>query len=179
MSRTAVPEVTPRYSAAARALHWTIALLVLVVLPFGAVIKFVKEDVKLTFYMIHESLGFLVIWLMLARWAVRLVHRPPPPLPMPAWEHRLATTVHWSLYVVLLLMPITGFLATNAHGFPLEWFWLVPIPSPIGKSPEIAPYFSVVHAVLGYMILALVALHLGGVLKHHVLRRDATLHRML
>lgn len=179
MSEAAKPIETPRYSVAGRALHWAIALLVLVVLPLGAVIKFVKEDVKLTFYMFHESLGFLVIWFMLARWLVRLSRKPPPPVPMPAWEHRLAATVHWALYVALLLMPITGFLATNAFGFPLQWFGFLPIWSPIGKSPDLAPYLIGVHMVLGWTIVVLVVLHLGGVLHHHILRRDATLYRML
>ncbi|MYZ49688.1 cytochrome b [Propylenella binzhouense] len=178
MDRTSALDAAPRYSAAGRVLHWLVVLFVLVVLPFGAVIKFVKEDVKLTFYMIHESLGFLVLWIMLARLAVRLVKKPPPPLPMPAWEHRLAATVHWALYAALILMPITGFLATNAFGFPLRWFNLVPIPSPIGKS-DAAPYIMAVHVTLAYTILVLIGLHLLGVLQHHILRRDGTLYRML
>lgn len=170
---------TERYVPAARGLHWVVAGLVLIVLPLGAVIKFIREDVKLTFYMFHESLGFIVLWLMLARLAVRLVHRPPPPVPMPALQHHVAATVHVLLYVLLILQPVTGFLATNAHGFPLEWFGVVPIWSPIGKAPDIAPYFSVAHVIFGWGILILFFLHIGGVLYHHVVRRDDTLERML
>ena len=147
--------------------------------PLGQVIQFVREDVKLTFYMIHESLGFIILWLMLARLAVRLVRRPPPHPPMPLWEKRLADTVHFALYAALIAQPVLGFLATNAHGFPLEWFWLVPIWSPIGKAPDIAPYFSAAHLVLGWTILILFVLHMGGVLKHRLVRRDETLERML
>ena len=168
-----------RYSVPGRLLHWIVAVLVLVVLPLGAVIKFIEEDVKLTFYMIHESLGFLILWVMLVRLAVRLRKGSPPPVPMPAWEHRLAETVHWSLYGALLLQPVFGFLATNAFGFPLSWFGIVPVWSPIGKSPDLAPILMGVHVFLGYSILVLFLLHMAGVVHHHVLRRDATLYRML
>lgn len=129
--------------------------------------------------MVHESFGFIVLWLMLARLAYRLLRPPPPPVPMSRTEHRIAETVHRTLYALLILQPVTGFLATNAHGFPLTWFWLVPIPSPIGKAPDIAPVLSALHLVFGWAILILLALHIAGVLRHHVLRRDRTLERMI
>lgn len=168
-----------KYRAPARALHWTVAVLVLVVWPLGAVIEFVREDVKLTFYMIHESLGFIILWLMLARLAFRLLNPPPPPVPMSPAERRIADWVHASLYALLILQPVTGFLATNAHGFPLTWFWLVPIPSPIDEAPAIAPVFSVLHVIFAWAILILFVLHIGGVLRHQILRRDETLERMI
>lgn len=179
MAHPSLIAAVERYNPAARLLHWAVALLVLVVFPFGAVIKFVKDDVKLTFYMIHESLGFLILWLMLARLAVRLVLRPPAEPPMPAIFARTAATVHVALYVALIVQPIAGFLATNAHGFPFAWFGLVEIWSPIAKSPTIAPLFSSIHVIGGYAILLLFLLHMGGVLFHHVIRRDTTLYRML
>jgi cytochrome b561 len=179
MAHPSLVAATERYNAPARLLHWLVAALVLVVWPLGAVISFVKEDVKLTFYLFHESLGFLILWIMLARLAVRLIAPPPPEPPMPAILVRTAAVVHWLLYGALILQPVIGFLATNAHGFPLQWFGVVEVWSPIGKNPTIAPAFSVVHFTLGWAILVLFALHLGGVLFHHVLRRDTTLYRML
>ncbi|HUG60510.1 MAG TPA: cytochrome b/b6 domain-containing protein, partial [Methylomirabilota bacterium] len=149
------------------------------VLPFGAVIKFVKDDVKLTFYMIHESFGFLILWLMLARLTVRLLAPPPPKPPMPAILARTATAVHWALYAALIAQPIIGFLTTNAFGFPLDWFYLVEVWSPVGKNDTLGLLLKSVHITLGYTILVLFALHIGGVLFHHVLRRDATLYRMI
>jgi cytochrome b561 len=141
------------------------------------VIKFVKEDVKLTFYMLHESFGFLILWLMLLRVLVRWLAPPPPSPPMPAIFERTATVVHVLLYVVLILQPIFGFLATNAFGFPLKLFGLVDVWSPIGKS-DWAPALMSVHVALGWALLVLFALHMGGVLFHHVVRRDPTLYRM-
>ncbi|MCQ0989404.1 cytochrome b [Jiella marina] len=176
----AEPQLSPaeRYRPAARALHWLIALLVLVVWPFGMVIEFIKDDTKLVFYLVHESLGFLVLWLMLARLAVRLIFPPPPHPPMPALQARVATIVHILLYVALIAQPLIGFLATNALGFPLDWFGLVTVWSPLGKS-DIGWTLLGIHEVLGWSILVLFVMHFGGVLHHHVIRRDPTLYRMV
>lgn len=167
-----------KYRPPARALHWIVAALVVAAWPLGAVIKFVREDVKLTFYMFHESIGFIILWLMLARLAYRLANPPPPLTGIPVAEARLAGFVHAALYVCLLAQPVTGFLATNAHGFPLHWFWLVPVASPIGKSPDVAPLLSAAHVVFGWAILVLFALHLAGVVRHTI-RGDRIVERMI
>ncbi|WAP67393.1 cytochrome b [Jiella pelagia] len=180
MSSLAEPRIVavPRYRPVARALHWLVALLVLIVWPVGFVIHFVKDEAKMGFYLVHESFGFVILWLMLARLAVRLIVPPPPEVEMPLMQKRVANLVHWLLYAALILQPIFGFLATNAFGFPLDWFGLVTVWSPIGKS-DLAPSLMSVHVFLGWSILVLFCLHFAGVLNHHLIRRDATLHRML
>ncbi|WP_224000924.1 cytochrome b [Aureimonas sp. SA4125] len=168
-----------RYSALARVLHWIVAALVIVVWPAGMVIEFLAEDNKTIGYLLHESFGFLILWIMLARLAVRLLRGAPEREPMPLWQARIAGTVHVALYAALIAMPVAGFLATNAFGFPLRLFGVLPIPSPIGKDEALAPVFMTVHTVLGWTILVLFLLHMAGVIHHHVLRRDATLYRMI
>lgn len=167
-----------RYAPASRVFHWVVAVMVLAVWPLGMVIKFIAEDEKMTFYLLHESFGFLILWIMLVRLAVRLVRKAPAHPPMGLWQKRLADTVHGLLYVALIAMPIFGFLATNAFGFPLELFGVIPIPSPVGKDNALAAIFMTVHVTLGYAILVLFLMHMGGVLQHHVMKRDATLYRM-
>ncbi|NTJ43926.1 cytochrome b [Agrobacterium larrymoorei] len=166
------------YPSRMRILHWLIALLVLATWPLGLMIGFAKDDVKLDFYLVHESLGFLVLWLMLLRVGVRLTASVPIIDGSPA-ERLAAGIVHGLLYMFLILMPVTGFLATNAHGFPLQWFGLVPVWSPIGKSPDFAPLLSAIHGWSAWIVLGLFALHIAAVLFHHVIRRDRTLFRML
>lgn len=168
-----------RYNPLARLMHWSVAVLVVAVLPVGFVIKYIKDDSKLIFYGIHESLGFLVLWLMLLRLAVRLFAPPPPPVPMPLLFERTAAIVHGLLYVALIAQPVLGFLMTNAFGFPLNWFGLTVVWSPLGKDPTWAPILKEAHIYLGWTILGLLVLHLGGVVFHHVMRRDATLYRMI
>lgn len=167
-----------RYAAPSRLLHWAIALLVLLTWPLGLMIDFAKKDVVLDFYLVHESIGFLVLWLMLIRVGNRLITKPPHQ-DGPAIEQFAAHTVHGLLYLFLIVMPVSGFLATNAHGFPLKWFNLVQVWSPIGKSPDIAPIFSAVHFWSAWILLGLFAIHMGAVLMHHVIRKDDTLYRIL
>ncbi|MFD1745374.1 cytochrome b [Rhizobium helianthi] len=166
-----------KYSAPLRALHWIVGLLVLLVWPLGYLIKFVDQSVKLDFYLLHESFGFMVFWFMLMRALVRSFSKQPAP--ETGLEGAIARTVHLLLYGALILMPVSGFLATNAHGFPLQLFGLVPIWSPVGKDPEVAPVFSAVHEWVAWILLGLFALHMAGVLFHHLIKRDNILYRML
>ncbi|MES1926615.1 cytochrome b/b6 domain-containing protein [Salinisphaera sp. T31B1] len=170
---------TTGYHPLARAFHWLVAVLVFAVWPLGAVIEYVKDDAKTSFYLWHESLGFTVLWLMLARLCVRFLTRRPPRPAMPRWQAGLADSVQWALYLALIAMPISGFLATNAHGFPLEWFGLLPVWSPIGKAPDLAPVLSSIHGWISWTILALVITHVLGALYHRIWRHDDLLSRML
>ena len=167
-----------RYGSPARLLHWVVAVLVLLTWPLGLMIGFAKKDVVSTFYLLHESFGFLVLWLMLLRVGNTLTSTSPPK-EGPAIERLAASAVHGLLYAFLIIMPVTGFLATNAHGFPLKWFGLVEVWSPIGKSPDIAWNLSAIHAWSAWILLVLFALHIGAVLFHHVIRKDTTLYRIL
>lgn len=168
----------PVYSATLRLLHWIVAALVFVTWPLGLMLGFVREDVKLDFYLVHESLGFLILWIMLLRVGVRLSGSTPA-IDGPRLLRCAAGTVHAFLYLFLVVMPVSGFLATNAHGFPLKWFGLIDVWSPIGKSPDIAPILSAIHEWSAWIILGLVALHLAAAVFHHVIRKDATLYRIL
>jgi cytochrome b561 len=178
MAGAQLTDETQRYAGRLRILHWLIAGLVLMTWPLGLMIGFVKDDVKLDFYLVHESLGFLVLWLMLLRIGARLTSGAPV-VEAPALEKAAATLVHGLLYVFLIVMPVSGFLATNAHGFPLDWFGLFTVWSPIGKSPDIAFTLSAIHAWSAWILLALFALHFAAVIFHHVIRRDGTLYRIV
>lgn len=167
-----------RYGTPARLLHWAVAVLVLATWPLGLMIGYAKKDVVSTFYLLHESLGFLVLWLMLIRVGNKLTSKSPP-LDGSAIERFAASAVHGLLYAVLIIMPVSGFLATNAHGFPLNWFGLVEVWSPIGKSPDIAWTLSAIHEWSAWTLLCLFVLHIGAVLFHHTIKRDKTLYRIL
>ncbi len=167
-----------RYGGVTRLLHWSVAALVLLTWPLGLMIGFVKKEVSLDFYLLHESFGFMVLWLMLIRVGNKLVSKAPPP-EGPTLERIAAASVHGLLYLFLIIMPVSGFLATNAHGFPLNWFGVVTVWSPIGKTPDIAWTLSSIHEWSAWILLGLFVLHIGAVLMHHVIRRDETLYRIL
>lgn len=172
-----------RYAASSRWLHWLTALLLLFVIPLGVWIAYFEpadESFKMRLYNVHESLGVLVFVLVLARIVNRFLN-PPPPLPsdMPAWMRFAAHANHFGLYLLLLLMPLTGFLATNAWGFPLSVFNVLPIPSPVGKDEALAKVLSFLHWCGAIAIGLLIVGHLAGVVHHSFVRRDGLLRRML
>ena len=116
--------------------------------------------------------------------ALRLLRRlasPPAPLPsrLPRSIRFAARTNHALLYVLLLMQPVIGFLATNAWGYPLTWARLVPLPSPIGHDETIAPWLSKAHEAGAIVLAALVTAHIGGAAYHGLVRRDGVLRRMI
>lgn len=177
------PPPVARYTRTARALHWATAAAIAVVAALGLWLSLAApahEPTKFLIYNIHESIGIVLLVATVFRLAWRAKH-PPPPLPADlAPPLRLAAHgTHAALYALLLTMPVVGFLATNAWGFPLSLFYLVPIPSPIGRHETLAPILTNAHALMALALGLLVALHAAAAVWHHRVRRDDTLRRML
>lgn len=174
----------PRYSSTARWLHGIVALVVLlVVIPAGIWIRYFEpadQALKMRLYNIHESLGVIVFVLVLARLVWRWLFPPPPwPSGTPAWIRLASGFSHASLYALLILMPVTGFLATNAWGFPLSVFELLPLPSPVGKDEALAKALSFTHWCGAIAMGVLICAHLFGAIYHRFIARDALARRMI
>ncbi|MCC6720514.1 MAG: cytochrome b [Acetobacteraceae bacterium] len=171
-----------RYVAPVRWLHWLTAGSILVVLVAGIwMTKFEPADeaLKLRLYNIHESFGVAIFVMTLARLVVRW-RNPPPPLPddLPALMKLAALANHVALYVLLIVQPTIGFLATNAWGFPLHWFGVVPIPAPVGLNVPLAEALSLLHWLGAMAMLVLLAMHIAAVVFHSFIRRDEIWDRM-
>jgi len=171
-----------RYTSPARWLHWVMAPMLGVIIVVGLWMVFFEpadQSFKLQLYNFHESLGVTVWVLALIRLAYRF-RNPPPPLPAdtPAMVRLGAHVTHLALYALLLLMPVIGFLATNAWGFPLSLFGVLPLPSPVGKDEALAKILSLLHWIGAIAIIALIAGHIMGVVYHTFIRRDGLLKRM-
>lgn len=173
------PAMDARYSGVAIAFHWGIALLVLINLFIGFGHELLPA---LRAWMpAHKSIGISVLVLTVARLAWRIGHRPPPlPAARPAWEKGAAHATHWALYALLLLIPLSGWMMVSGPGGrrPLDWFGAFPIPYlPVSKAG--AGLGGSAHGLLGWAMLALVAIHVAAALRHHFLLRDGLLARML
>lgn len=169
----------PSYSRPAIYLHWLMAPLILVALALGLYMTGLElSPGKLRLYAWHKWLGVSLCLLALGRLAWRLGHRPPAPLPLPAWQARAAALTHGALYLLLLAIPLSGWLMSSAKGFQTVYFGVLPIPDLIGRDPALAEGLASLHATLNWLLLVLLAIHLAAALKHHYLDRDATLVRM-
>lgn len=174
---------TPSYHPIMRLLHWLTVVLILALFVFGGwIVWFDPGDgpLKDRLYNLHESLGILVLALAITRVAARLLTGAPKlPAGTPAVVRVLASANQLALYGVLLAQPIIGLCDTNAWGFPLDWFGLFPVPSPIGRQSEaVAQSWSNLHWNGVLVLLALLALHIAGAAWHGLVRRDGVVRHM-
>lgn len=171
---------TARYTGPAIAAHWLIAILILAAFPLGLYMHGLPlSPNKLKLYSYHKWIGMTVLLLFVPRILWRLTHRPPAPLPMPAWQHKIAEGTHHLLYLLMFLVPLSGWLMSSAKGFQVVYFGVLPIPDLIGKDKELGELLEEMHEVLSWSLISLVGLHLAGALKHHIIDKDSTLRRML
>jgi cytochrome b561 len=173
-----------QYGAIAKLFHWVTLGLMLVALPLGFVIQHVKDDSKMGFYALHESAGLTILFVVLARLAWRWFSPPPSqPNDMPKMLRTASAAVHHSLYGMLILQPILGFMATNAWGFPMRgataYLGFIEFPKFMEAWESLAKILSLLHSIGGWLLVVLIALHVGGALFHHAIRRDGTLMRMI
>jgi len=169
------------YTATAIALHWLVAALIVGAFTIGLIaVELAVSPQKLKLYSWHKWIGVSIALLALVRIAWRLGH-PAPALPsgMRHWEQHVATGTHALLYVLLLAIPVTGWLMSSASGFPVVYFGVLPLPDLVAKDKALADTLKLVHYVLNKTLLVLVVLHVAAALKHHVLDRDDVLTRML
>jgi cytochrome b561 len=167
------------YTQTARSIHWLTAALIAVMFGLGlSMTRMPASDFKIQVYSVHEWIG-LTIWALTAlRLIWRQFHPPPPPIPMPRLQHFGASVVHAALYIVLLVLPISGWLMSSAFGFPVVYLGLIPLPDLVPVDRALAARLQRLHFTLAMALLALVAAHAAAALYHHLVRRDDTLRRM-
>jgi cytochrome b561 len=180
--RTAAParEDLPRYTAAAIALHWLVAVAVVAAVALALTLQ--RLDLGATkdaLLALHKSVGLTILALTVVRLGWR-VARPPPPMPasIPAWQRAAAKAVHAALYLVTLAMPISGYVSVAARGRATVLFGLWDVPRWVPLDRALARTAENVHATSQYLLYALVALHVGAGLYHHFVARDRVLARI-
>ena len=180
-----------RYNRTAMTLHWLVATLILINVFYGLAAASADDAHVRPLVDMHKSIGLTILGLVLLRIFWRLGHTPPPmPRTYPRLDRIGAHAAHLALYAVMFLLPLSGYLHdsawTGGATHPLVWFGVLHLPRmPIIKSFDPATkdhlhaLFGAAHVYIGYILYALVALHLLGVVKHHVVDHESELSRML
>lgn len=170
-----------RYSAPAIALHWLIALMIVVCFCVGLYMTDMHlSPLKLKIYSWHKWTGITILWLAFFRLAWRVYHRPPTsPESMPKWQRRMAEGLHLVLYILIFAIPLSGWLMSSAKGFRVVYFGVWPLPNLIAKNQELGDVLEDVHAWLNYTMITLVIGHAVAAFKHHFVDKDDVLRRML
>jgi cytochrome b561 len=167
---------TRRYSVTAVTLHWLIAALIVVQLCLGWYMNEVLPDhspAQAGILTLHVSVGLTILVLVSVRIAARLIW-PPPPLPadLPALDATLARATHLLFYVLMLVLPLTGWALVSARGHPIHWWGIswprLPVAQVLGGPAHKAVRHVLTQTHTNYLIwivLANLALHVGGALK--------------
>lgn len=170
---------TKRYTKIAIGLHWLIALLIFSAFPLGLYMHDLKlSPTKLHLYSYHKWIGITVLGLVVLRVLWRATHKPPA-LHLARWQEFASSIVHAALYLLILAVPLTGWLMSSAKGVKTVWLGVLPLPDLVAKDKALGHILSNAHTALNYTLLALVLLHVAAALKHHFIDRDDVLYRML
>lgn len=173
--------MTDHYTPTAIALHWLIALLIFIAFPLGIYMHDLPlSPTKLQLYSYHKWIGVTVFMLAVGRVYWRATHQPPAlPDSMPGWEKFAAHATHYALYVLIFIIPLSGWLMSSAKGFQTVWFGVLPLPDLLGKDEELGKQLQQVHMLLNFALVGLLLGHVGAALKHHFIQHDDILARMV
>lgn len=170
-----------RYKPLSIGLHWLMLLLLVAVYACIELREFYPKgtDPREALKAWHFMLGMLVFVLVWIRLLARLL-APSPRVepPPPAWQALLATLVHAALYVLMIGLPLLGWLVLSAAGKPIPFFGLQ-LPALIGENKELATQLKEIHAVAGTVGYYLIGVHAAAALFHHYILRDNALVQML
>jgi cytochrome b561 len=171
----------PRYSRVAILLHWMAALLILAGAGLGLTMTGLPlSPAKLRYYAWHKWIGITIFLVAALRLAWRVVV-PPPAFPdaMPRAQVMAARAVHAMLYVLMLAIPLSGWVYSSATGVSVSYLNLVPLPNLVPKDKGLASALLTVHQALNAALATALIVHVGAAVKHQWVDRDGMLSRML
>lgn len=173
------PPVTA-WNPVARGFHWLMAGLILVQGAVGWIgHEMERSPAKIDVMTAHKSLGITLLLLVLLRLSWRWTHPAPPHPPgSQTWEIRAAWLSHAGLYLLMIALPLSGWLAASTSVIPWKLWWTIPWPDLAAADEALHEVAAEVHETLVKVLIALLVLHVGAALRHHFLKRNDVLLRM-
>jgi len=169
------------WGAGAKFFHWLMAALIVFQIMLGVMaVTWPVSPTKLDLFVWHKSFGVLILTLAALRLLWRFAN-PTPELPdgMAAWERAAARVSHFLLYLLMIALPVTGWIINSAANIPFRVFWLVPLPPVVAPDKALADLFAQVHGGLALALVVVLVAHIGAALRHHFIKHDKVLVRML
>lgn len=157
-----------KYSLALRILHWLIGLMLLVMIGVGWYMASLpmESELKYEIYPVHKSFGLTVLGLVIIRIIVRFFsNNPPLPEGLATWERWLTKTTHFLFYLLMLVIPLVGFMSSDFQNFQVEFFGYE-IPEIFTNNEGYAEIMHELHETFAYFLLLLIILHVAGTIKH-------------
>ena len=169
------------WGAPAKLFHWVMAALILAQIALGLMAASWRvSPTKIELFFWHKSTGVLILALVALRLLWRLAN-PAPVLPagMAAWERAAARLSNLLLYALMIALPMTGWIVNSASNVPFRIFWLIPLPAIVAPDEATADLVAWVHGGLFVLLALVLVAHIGAALRHHFVKRDTVLGRML
>lgn len=171
------------YHAFSRVLHWLVAGMVVLQFVLARMAEAAGEDGsrfrEFVLLANHKSVGITVLALVILRLGWRLYQAPPPPVAMPDWQRAAAAISHWGFYVLLIAMPLSGWLMSSASNISVSWFNLFALPDFVQPDEASAERFAGVHETLAKVLFAFALVHVAAAIKHAVIDKDGALRRIV
>ena len=172
---------TKGYSATAKSLHWLIVVLLAAQFTVAWLMPHIGRNTPVTTLIsLHFLFGVIILLIAIIRLAWRATHAEPAPLDgVPPWQVQSAKIIHWLLYLLLLVLPILGWINASWRGMPIVMFGLE-LPKLVGTRAPGWSWTGDVHMLIAYYVmLTLIGLPVVSGLYHYFIRRDRVLQRML
>jgi cytochrome b561 len=171
----------PRYDGVAKLLHWLIVVLITAQFLLGWLMPGVHKGTQpVGLISWHLSVGTAIVFVMVVRLLWRLTHpAPPPPATLPGWMQSASSLTHGLLYLVLLVLPLLGWVSASQRGWPVKLFGAIDLPPLSATGSKFGHQVGDLHSPTAWVLLALIGLHVAAAMFHHFVLRDNLLQRML
>lgn len=167
------------YGSVAKFLHWLIFVLVFVMIVGGFFLDDVPKEYKGVIYNLHKLTGVTILLLMLIRLGWKMVNvKPRLPADTTVWQRRAERAVHDLLYLLIIAMPLAGWIGASSAGKPPH-IGDIKLQLPIPESKALIETMFELHEYIAYGIIVLVSIHVAAALYHHYVKKDNILRRML
>ncbi len=160
------------YSKAMRIMHWLMAVLILGMILSGfLMVDLAPGEQKWQVYGLHKSFGVTLLGLIVLRILIRLKSTVPPlPQTIKPVERKAAHGAQFLLYVLMVAVPVSGFVMSDAGGHAISLFGL-PLPDLLATDKALGGFAHEIHEIFPYLMLAIILAHAGGALKHQFFDR--------
>jgi len=174
-------DTTETFGLSSILLHWATALLIIALFTMGQVMEGMPRGFEKSELMdLHKSLGMLLLILVFIRLTWRLFQGfPQAANPSATFLNMISRLWHWALLIMIIAIPVTGFISSDAGFSDVPFFGLFTFPDILGFDHELHEQFEDIHGVLTKIIIPLVLIHVLAAFKHHFWDKDTTLKRIV
>jgi len=174
------PSEASGYGIVAKILHWLIFSLLAVQYAIGSIMPHIgRKTLNEGWVSWHFSVGAAILFFIVIRLVWRMLH-PVPLIPtMAPWERAVSGITHWSLYILVLVMTLLGWAATNSRGWDVILFGVIPLPKISPTGSDWGHECGDIHNILVYVLVGFILIHVAGALYHYFVKRDQVVGRML